>query len=119
MVLKIINGVLILFAVFMGIKQGWAMISGKEEMLAMFGKWHFTKTAVMIFGAITLLSSLLILHPKTFFWGNFLMAATILLIICFHLIERNLNGAAIELPFFLLNLVIIYLGYPLNKMNIN
>jgi hypothetical protein len=47
------------------------------------------------------------------------MAATILLMICFHLIEKNLNGAAIELPFFLLNLVIIYLGYPLNKMNIN
>ncbi|MGC3944656.1 MAG: DoxX family protein [Chryseolinea sp.] len=112
MVLKIVNGILIAFAVFMGIKQGWAMVSGKEEMLSMFGKWHFSKTAVAINGAITIVSSLLILFPKTFLWGNFIMAASILLIICFHLLEKDLKGMAIELPFFFLNLIIIYLGHP-------
>jgi hypothetical protein len=115
MVLKVINALLILFAVFMGIKQGWAMASGKEEMLAMFSKWQFTKTGVMIFGIVTLLSSVLILHPMTFIWGNFMMAASILLIICFHLMYKDAKGAAIELPFFLLNLVIIYLQHPLKK----
>lgn len=115
MIPKIINGILILFAVFMGIKQGWAMISGKEEMLTMFGKWGFTKTGVIIFGIVTILSSALILHPKTFIWGNFMMAATILLIVCFHLMDKDVKGAAIELPFLLLNLVIIYLQYPLRK----
>ena len=115
MILKIINGLLILFAVFMGIKQGWAMVSGKEEMLAMFGKWQFTKTGVIIFGIVTILSSVLILHPKTFVWGNFMMAASILLIICFHLMVKDIKGAAIGLPFFLLNLVIIYLQHPLRK----
>ena len=38
MILKIVNTLLILAAVFMGIKQGWAMFSGKPEMLEMFGK---------------------------------------------------------------------------------
>ncbi|MHA7821383.1 DoxX family protein [Chryseobacterium arthrosphaerae] len=112
MIIKIINSILILAAVFMGFKQGWAMISGKPEMAEMFGKWGFDKTGLMINGAVTVLASVLILFPKTFVWGNFLMAAGILLIICFHLLSRDLKGVAIELPFLCLNLLIIYLQHP-------
>ncbi|HTF16728.1 MAG TPA: hypothetical protein VK658_01580 [Chryseolinea sp.] len=115
MIFRIINTVLILVAVFMGLKQGWAMVTGKAEMLAMFGKWNLTRTGVMVFGVVTLVSSLLIVFPKTFLWGNFIMAATILLIICFHLLNRDLKGVAIELPFLLLNLLIIYFQHPLQK----
>ena len=115
MTIKIFNSILILVAVFLGIKHGWAGLTGKPEMLAMFGKWNFTKTGVMITGLVTLVSGLLILHPRTFLWGNFLMAASILLIICFHLLEKDLKGVAIELPFLLLNLLIIYLQHPLKE----
>ncbi|MGJ1409870.1 DoxX family protein [Sphingobacterium thalpophilum] len=111
--LKIINSILILAAVFMGLKQGYAMVSGKTEMMAMFGKWGFTKTGLMVNGLITILAALLILFPKTFMWGNFLMAAGILLIICFHLLDKDIKGVAIEIPFLLLNLIIIYLQHPL------
>ncbi|WP_343745344.1 DoxX family protein [Chitinophaga sp.] len=116
MILKIVNAILILFAVFMGFKQGYAMFSGKPEMLEMFGKWGLGRTGVMINGAITILAAVLILFPRTFVWGNFLMALGILLIICFHLQDRDLKGVLIELPFLLLNLVIIYLQYPLKNM---
>lgn len=115
MILKIINTVFILFAVFMGLKQGYAMFSGKPEMLDMFGKWGFNKTGVMINGIVTMLAAVLILLPKTFVWGNFLMALGILLIICFHLADKDFKGVVIELPFLLLNLVIIYLQYPLKN----
>ncbi|WP_254562267.1 DoxX family protein [Dyadobacter diqingensis] len=117
MTLKIINSLFILVAVFMGLKQGWAMLTGKPEMLALFGKWNFDKTSLMINGAMTILSALLILHPKTFLWGNFLMAVLILLIICFHLLEQDLKGVVIELPFLLMNLIIIYMQHPLAKTN--
>lgn len=113
MVLKIINALLILFAVYMGVKQGSAMLTGKPEMLELFGKWGFGKSGVAINGAITILASVLILFPKTFVWGNFLMAAGILLIICFHLLDRDLKGVGVELPFLLLNALIIYLQHPL------
>jgi len=116
MLIKIINSLLILFVVFMGFKQGWAMFSGKPEMLAMFGKWHFNNLSLITLGTITLLSALLILFPQTFVFGNFLMAATILLIICLHLSTKSLKGAAIELPFLLMNLLIIYFQYPLTKL---
>ncbi len=115
MILRVINGAVMLIVVFMGLKQGWAMFSVKEEMLTLFSKWHFTKTGVMVNGLVTIISALLILHPKTFLWGNFLMAAGILLIICFHLLDKDLKGVVIELPFLLLNLIIIYLQYPLKK----
>jgi len=115
MIFKIINSILILGAVFMGFKQGYAMFSGKPEMMEMFGKWGFGKTGLMINGAVTILAAVLILFPKTFVWGNFLMAAGILLIICFHLLDKDLKGVAVELPFLLLNLLIIYLQHPLKS----
>jgi len=115
MVLKIINAVLIVFAAFMGIKQGWAMASGKQAMLDFFSKWQMDKQSVMLLGLLTLLSVPLILIPKTFVWGNFLMAAGILFIICLELYHRDWHGALVELPFFLLNLVIICLHHPLDK----
>ena len=113
MILKILNSILIIFAVFMGTKHGWNMLTAKPEMLEMFGKWNLGKNAVIINGAVTLLASALILFPKTFVWGNFLMAVGILLIICLQLLNKDLKGVAIEIPFLLLNLIIIYLGYPL------
>ena len=112
---KYLNIILILVAVYMGFKQGWAMLSGKPEMLELFGKWNFNKSAIMLVGAITIFSAILIVLPKTFVWGNFLMAAGILMILCFQLLDKNMKGAALELPFIMLNLIIIYLQYPIKN----
>ncbi len=116
MTFKIINSILIITAVLMGIKQGYAMLSAKPEMMAMFGKWGFNKTTLAINGTVTLIAAVLILFPRTFVWGNFLMAAGILLIICLQLLGKDLKGALIELPFLLINLLIIYLQYPLKNV---
>jgi hypothetical protein len=113
---KILNAILILFALYMGIKQGSAMLTGKPEMTEMFSKWNFSKSGLMILGAFTIIGAILVLFPKTFIAGNFITAAGILLIITFHLNDKNLKGAAIELPFLLLSLVIIYLQHPLAKI---
>ncbi|HEY5750456.1 MAG TPA: DoxX family protein [Chryseolinea sp.] len=110
--LKILNAIFILFALYMGVKQGWAMLSGKPEMVAMFSKWNFGKTGLTLMGIATIAGGVLLLHPKTFVWGNYITAAGILLIIAFHLNDRDLKGVAIELPFLLLSLVILYLQYP-------
>ncbi|MEJ5106712.1 MULTISPECIES: hypothetical protein [Chryseobacterium] len=47
--------------------------------------------------------------------GSFLMTAGILLIICLHLLDKDLKGVLIELPFLLMNLIIIYLQYSLKN----
>ena len=115
MLTRIISGLLTLFVVYMGFKQGWAMASVKPQMLDMFGNWHFSNTGIKAFGIITLLSALLILFPQTFTAGNILMAITILVIIGLQLSIRDIKGALVEIPFLLMNLVLIWLQYPLSK----
>lgn len=112
---KISSAILILIILFMGTKQGLAMVSVKQELLDILSKFGFNESGVMILGFITLLSTLLIAIPKTFVIGNFLMGATILMILCFQLSIGNLKGAAIEVPFLLLNLLAIYLKHPLSN----
>lgn len=116
--LKIINTLLILFALYMGIKQGWSMITGKPEMMEMFGKWNIGKTGLMVLGIVTICGAILVLMPKTFLWGNFITAAGILFIICLHLQQRDLKGVAIEIPFLLMSLVILFLQHPLSKASV-
>ncbi|MCK7516831.1 MAG: hypothetical protein MZV64_03480 [Ignavibacteriales bacterium] len=58
---------------------------------------EFNKTGLMINGAITIIGALLILFPKTFLWGNFIMARGILLIICLHLLDQDLKGMTIRI----------------------
>jgi hypothetical protein len=121
MAIKIINAVLILMALYMGIKQGWAMVSGKPEMAEMFAKWNIGKNGLLIIGLFTIIGAIMVLIPQTFMWGNFITGAGILLIICLHLNEATattadrLKGVAIEIPFLLLSLIIIYLQHPLAK----
>jgi hypothetical protein len=117
MTIRLINTILILYAIWMGIKQGWAMFSSKPEMFEMFERWNFSMTDMMVQGGFTLLSALLIVYPKTFLLGNFLMAAGILLLICLQLSSKDLKGAVIELPFLMMNLLILYLGHPLARTN--
>ncbi|MFP7655293.1 hypothetical protein [Chryseobacterium proteolyticum] len=112
MILKILTIALIVFAMYMGFKQGIAMVSGKPEMLQMLGRIGMNNTAVMVLGIITIISAVLIVIPQTFFWGNFLMAGTILLIMGLELFHGDIKGALIELPFMGLNLLIIFLNYP-------
>lgn len=117
MFLKIINAVFIIIAVYLGLKHGWNMLNLKTSMVEMFSKWNFSKTGLMINGAITILAAILILFPKTFIWGNFLMAAGILLIICCQISQKDFKGVLIEVPFLLLNLLIIYLQHPLQQQS--
>jgi hypothetical protein len=115
MILKITHVVLFLFVVFMGIKQGFSMIIGTPEMIKMFEDFNFNTTEILAFGIITLISSILIFHPKTFLVGNFLMATTILLLIFLQLQNYNTKGAFIELPFLMLNIILVYWQYPLKN----
>jgi hypothetical protein len=115
MLLRLFTTLLLLFAVVLGCKHGWAMVQGKPEMLQLFGQWNFSKRAALFNGSITLLASFLLIFPRTYFLGNFLMATGILLILAFHLSDQNWKGALIELPFLAINLLLIYLQHPLKR----
>ena len=110
--IKIINSGLVLFSLFMGVKHGIGMVTAKAEMLTMFAKWDIGKSGVIALGIVGIGASLMTLFPRTFFAGNFITAAVLLLLTALCLNQRDLKGAFIELPFVILPLVIIYLQYP-------
>ena len=110
---KIITAILALLGIFMAAKQGYAMITGSDEMLAMFLPWGFGKTGLMIFGVYNLIGALLIFFPKTFWIGNFMIAAGIVMIMVLLAFDGQWQALGIELPFLILYEVLIYLKHPL------
>ncbi|MNQ45558.1 hypothetical protein D3C85_593430 [compost metagenome] len=106
------HSVLFLFVVFMGIVQGFSMIAGSTEVIKMFENFNFNKTEILLFGITTLMSSILIFNPKTFLIGNFLLAVTILLLTLLQIQNQNLKEAFVEMPFLLMNLILVYLKHP-------
>ncbi|TKC65739.1 hypothetical protein FBD94_03840 [Pedobacter hiemivivus] len=115
MMIKIFASVLLILVILMGLKQGMAMFSGNEAMLAMFGKFNFNRFWVKAIGLLTIVAAIMVLHPHTFVVGNILMASLILLILCLQLSIMDIRGAMIEVPFLLMNLSLIYFQYPTVK----
>lgn len=116
MILKVLNSALIVFVVYLALKHGWNMLTTKPEAVNTFAKWGLGKPYVMGYGLILWAAALFILFPKTFVWGNFIMATGILLFICLQLYNHQLKEALIEVPFLLLNLIIIYLQHPFKSL---
>ena len=113
--IRIISAALLLFSVFMGTKHGVAMVMGKASVVEMFGKWNINKKGVQVLGVMGLIATLFLLFPKTFVLGNLITAALILFMMVQFLKAGDRRGFLIELPFFLLPFLLIYLQHPLTK----
>ena len=87
----------------------------KPEAVNMLTELGIGEFAGKVMSVLTLAVGLLILFPQTFFAGNLLNAALILLIMALSLNAGNLKIALIEIPFLLMPLVLIWLGHPLKK----
>ena len=113
--MKIISGVLILITAFLSFKHGWEGLTNKPETVNMLMELGIGEIGGKVMSVLTLAVGLLILFPQTFFAGNLLNAAVILLIMALALKTGNLKTALIEIPFLLMPLVMIWLGHPFKK----
>lgn len=86
--------------------------TGEPDMMAQLG---IGKTMGMAFSILSIVVGLLVLFPQTFFAGNLLNAAMILLIMALSLQTGNLRTALIEIPFLIMPLLLIWLGHPFKK----
>jgi hypothetical protein len=64
------------------------------------------------FGGSAMLVGVLLLVPKTFFYGNLLNALSVVFIMAMALRAGSIKIALIEIPFLILPLVMILLKYP-------
>lgn len=113
--MKIISGILVLITVFLSFRHGWEAVTMKPETTKMITELGVNKTLFQVIGVLTLAVGVLVLFPATFFIGNLINALTIVLIMGLSLNNGNVKTALIEIPFLLMPLVLIWLGYPLKK----
>ncbi|MDB4903378.1 MAG: hypothetical protein JWQ63_2659 [Mucilaginibacter sp.] len=112
MIIRTLYTLLMVLVVYMGVRHGWAMVSRKVEDPEILDKWAWTNAQIRVFGIITIIGSLFILFPYTFLLGNVVLATTIFLIFWVQVSLGNLKGALVELPFLIMNLLLIYFQYP-------
>lgn len=117
MAIKIISGILILATVYLNFKHGWSGVSGNmtPEETKMMGDIGIGSNWILPISIVSFLIALLVLFPQTFFIGNIINAAVILLIMALALKAGVIKTALIEIPFLLMPLVLIYLGHPFKK----
>ena len=115
--MKIISGILILITAFLSFKHGWEGLTvevkpGSNDMMTSLG---INKTGILVISLLSIAVGIMVLFPQTFFIGNLVNAAVILLIMAMSLKSGDLKTALIEIPFLLMPLVMIWLGHPFRK----
>jgi hypothetical protein len=114
MVKNIISLLLLIVSVLLSFRHGWDAFTYKsnpETVKAMAGL-GITEKAIPILGYLTIAIGVLLLFPKTFFYGNMLSAMSIVLIMALALQAGNYKMALMEIPFFAMPLIMIGLRYP-------
>ena len=102
-----------MISLYLGITHGGrAFRKPSEEYIHMMMALGITDTIRMMFGLLAITTSLLILFPRTFFFGNALRAVQLVVMMAFTLKAGNYKFALIEVPFLIVPLLLIYLGYP-------
>ena len=89
------------------------LLSTKPESTQMLSQLGINTTAGLILGILSLIVGVMILLPHTFFAACLINAVMIVVIMALALRSGNIKIALIEVPFFALPLVMIWLGHPL------
>lgn len=114
MIKNIISLVLLIISVALSFKHGWDTFNYRSNprSLNMMSELGISDGAVPVMGVLTILTGILLLFPKTFFWGNVLHAMSIVLIMALALRAGNVKMVLMEIPFLMIPLVMIWLKYP-------
>jgi len=114
--MKIVSIILILVSAFLSLKHGWdAFQPANQEQAKMMEVLGINKSLMPYFGALSMIVGLMLFFPQTFFISNLLNAIIIVLIMALSLKTGNVRMAMIEIPFFILPLLLIWLKYPLKN----
>lgn len=114
MIKNLISLVLLIVSVALSFKHGWDTFNYKNnpQSLKMMNDLGISESVIPLMGVLTIVVGVLLLIPKTFFWGNVLNAMSIVLIMALALRAENLKMVLIEIPFLIMPLIMIWLKYP-------
>ena len=111
---KIVSSILMCTSLYIGISHGLRVFkSPTASYIEMMNTLGITNGIRLAFGITSIISVVLIVLPKTFFYGNLFRATILLILMCLALKAGNFKFALIEIPILAIPLVLIYLGHPL------
>lgn len=103
-------------SLYIGISHGLRVFkTPTASYLEMMQTLGITNSMRIAFGITSIITVLLIVLPKTFFYGNMFRAIILLVLMCLALKAGNFKFALIEIPILAIPLVLIYLGHPLQQ----
>jgi hypothetical protein len=88
--------------------QGYRMIRRRRENQEIFLKWAFRNADIRVYGWMTICAGMLVLVPVIGFWAELVTASSMFITISVQLSIGNKKGLLVHLPFFMLNLLLIY-----------
>jgi uncharacterized membrane protein YphA (DoxX/SURF4 family) len=111
---NILSLLLLIVSASLNFKHGWDSLHyksnpGSQTMMTELG---ITEPLVPFLAALTVITGILLLIPRTFFIANLLSAFSIVTIMALSLRTGNVRTALIEIPFLTIPLVMIWLKYP-------
>lgn len=105
--MKIFFNVILVFLVFLAVSSGITKVMLMPREVEFFGQYGFTNTILVIYGAIQILSGVLLALPKTRVIGAVLLATTFLISAVALVMDGNLPVTIVTLIFvFLLGVII-------------
>ena len=107
-----LSAILVLLAVGMGLPHGWRLLRSTPDQLQATLHLSLGQPTIFLVGALTCMGAVLVLFPQTFFAANVVSGGVIFYLAAAQSHARNARGALVELPFLLLPLLMLYLGYP-------
>ncbi|WP_345211936.1 hypothetical protein [Mucilaginibacter gynuensis] len=114
MIKNSISLLLLIVSVSLSFKHAWdtAHYQSNPASLTMMTSLGINRSAVPVFVFLTVAIGILLIMPKTFFFGNMLNAMSIVLIMGLALRAGNYRIALVEIPFLAMPLIMIWLKYP-------
>ncbi|WP_126969584.1 hypothetical protein [Gynurincola endophyticus] len=112
MLLRVLNMILVILAIFLAVRFGTDMITLNEEMVSVYRHVNFSDGAIKFTGIVLIASALLLLLRKTFVAGNILLILQALMLFVLNAVQGDGKGAVMALPFIILHIIILLLRYP-------
>ena len=105
--MKMVSTAVLVVLIFLAISSGITKILLMQQDVDFFGKYGFTNTILIAYGAVQLLGGILMIFNKTRFYGAAIVAATFIVSLVVLLMEGNVPVSIVTVVATLLLAVVV------------
>lgn len=115
MIPKVLNIVLMLFALFFGITAAIGMIKSTGDLVEIYKGFNVSDSVLKVQGSILIIALVMLFFRPTFVLGNVIAMSLAIILFLVNVFQSNGKGALLAIPIIGLHAVILWLRYPFTK----